>query len=426
MHRATHILIPPSMRKVLSVRMPETTESYLQYFQKQNAGITFEAVSELENYDGAGNKAVLVYEKIRNTVFDKVGLAQIIADYTDDLPTVDALMTSEFGKVFRLGNAFLISIDEIKAGARTGKSLSTRKANAAQLAHDQLVNKLVFKGSKPHKIPSVFEHPNITKIVSAKWMDGATKSRKPHRMNWRKQSRRLRLRLTGCTAQLTFHRATHILIPPSMRKVLSVRMPETTESYLQYFQKQNAGITFEAVSELENYDGAGNKAVLVYEKIRNMSIEIPEAFNMLPAQAKDLHFKIPCTSKCTGLTIYRPLTLVLITGVHRATHILIPPSMRKVLSVRMPETTESYLQYFQKQNAGITFEAVSELENYDGAGNKAVLVYEKIRNMSIEIPEAFNMLPAQAKDLHFKIPCTSKCTGLTIYRPLTLVLITGV
>ena len=46
----------------------------------------------------------------------------------------------------------------------------------------------------------------------------------------------------------------------------------------------------------------------------NMSIEIPEAFNMLPAQPKDLHFKVPCTSKCTGLTIYRPLTLVLITG----------------------------------------------------------------------------------------------------------------
>lgn len=47
----------------------------------------------------------------------------------------------------------------------------------------------------------------------------------------------------------------------------------------------------------------------------NMSIEIPEAFNMLPAQPKDLHFKVPCTSKCTGLTIYRPMTIVLITGV---------------------------------------------------------------------------------------------------------------
>lgn len=243
-------------------------------------------------------------------VFDKVGYAKIIADYTDDLPTVDALMTSEFGKVFRLGNAYLISIDEIKAGQRTGKSLSTRKSNACQLAHDQLVNKLVFKGSKPHKIPSVFDHPNITKIVSTKWMDGETKKPETAQDELEKAIEILETQTKGQ------HRATNILIPPSMRKVLSVRMPETSESYLQYFQKQNAGITIDSISELEDYDGTGAKAVLVYEKDpMNMSIEIPEVFNMLPAQPKDLHFKVPCTSKCTGLTIYRPLTLVLITGV---------------------------------------------------------------------------------------------------------------
>lgn len=243
-------------------------------------------------------------------VFDKVGLAKIIADYTDDLPTVDALMTSEFGKVFRLGNAFLISIDEIKAGQRTGKSLSTRKADAAQLAHDHKVNELVFKGSKPHKIPSVFDHPNITKIVSDKWLDGETKKPETAEDELEKAIELIETQTNG------MHRATNILIPPSVRKVLSVRMPETTKSYLDYFMEQNGGISIESISELENYDGKGNKAVLVYEKDpMNMSIEIPEAFNMLPAQAKDLHFKVPCTSKCTGLTIYRPLTLVLITGV---------------------------------------------------------------------------------------------------------------
>lgn len=244
-------------------------------------------------------------------VFDKVGLAQIITDYTDDLPTVDALMTPEFGKVFRLGNAFLISIDEIKAGQRTGKPLSTRKANAAQLAHDQLVNKLVFKGSRPHKIVSVFDHPNITKVVATtKWLNGDTKHPEAAEADLEHAIELLENQTNGQ------HRATHILIPPSIRKVLTARMPETTESYLEYFQKQNGGITIEAISELENIDGSGKKGVLVYEKDpMNMSIEIPEAFNMLPAQPKDLHFKVPCTSKCTGLTIYRPLTLVLITDI---------------------------------------------------------------------------------------------------------------
>lgn len=245
--------------------------------------------------------------------FDKVGYAKIIADYTDDLPTVDALMSTEFGKVFRLGNAFLISIDEIKAGQRTGKSLSTRKANAAQNAHDQLVNRLVFKGSKPHGIISVFNHPNITKIVAAKqWFKTETKTKNAEDA-YNDLTNAIEALETQTDGQ---HRATHILIPPSVRKVLMVRMPETTESYLQYFEKQNSGIVIESIAELEDIDGAGNKGVLVYEKDpMNMSIELPELFNMLPAQPKDLHFKVPCTSKCTGLTIFRPLTIVLITGV---------------------------------------------------------------------------------------------------------------
>lgn len=248
-------------------------------------------------------------------MFDKVGYAKIIADYTDDLPTVDALMSSEFGKVFRLGNAFLISIDEIKAGQRTGKSLSTRKANAAQNAHDQEVNRLVFNGSKPHKILSVFEHPNLTKIVSSGWLSNDENTKFPQAAS-DELEKAIETIQTITNGQ---HRATNILIPPSMRKVLSVRMENTTESYLEYFQKQNSGITIDSIAELEDIDGTGTKGCLVYEKDpMNMSIEIPEAFNMLPAQPKDLHFKVPCTSKCTGLTIYRPFTLVLITGLKKS------------------------------------------------------------------------------------------------------------
>lgn len=242
--------------------------------------------------------------------FDSVGLAQIVADYTDDLPLVEAWASSEFGKVHRFGNAFLISIDEIEAGARTGKSLSARKQRAAQQAHDALVNRLVFKGSAPHKIVSVFNHPNITKIVSAGWTNGGAAQPEVAESELESAIETIETITKG------LHRATNILIPPSMRKVLNVRMPETNESYLQYFQKQNAGINIESISELEDIDGAGTKGVLVYEKDpMNMSIEIPEAFRILPAQPKDLHFKFPCTSKCTGLYIYRPLTLVLITGV---------------------------------------------------------------------------------------------------------------
>ena len=117
----------------------------------------------------------------------------------------------------------------------------------------------------------------------------------------------------------------------------------------------------------------------------------------------------------------------LTNGRHKITDIVIPPSQRKILAKRMPETTMSYLQWFEQQNNGITISSISELEDIDGIGTKAILAYEKDpMNMSIEIPEAFNMLPMQPKDLHFKVPCTSKTTGLIVYRPLTLIMLVGV
>lgn len=238
--------------------------------------------------------------------FDGVNLAKIIADYTDDLPTVEALSDTESGKVYRLGNAWLISIDEIKTGQAMGSSLGDRKATLAREAHETLVNQLVFKGSKPHKIVSVFDHPNITRITSAGWTTDAEVA-----------SDELTT-LIETIESLTNGRnkVNTIVLPPSKRRLLAKRMPETTQSYLQWFEEQNAGVTITSISELEDIDGAGTKAVLAYDKNpMNMSIEIPEAFNMLPMQAKDLHFKVPCTSKATGLIVYRPLTLAMLIGV---------------------------------------------------------------------------------------------------------------
>lgn len=239
-------------------------------------------------------------------LFDGVTSAKIVADYVDDLPPVDATMSVETGKVVRFGNAWFISIDEIKTGQALGSSLGDRKAALAREGHESLLHKLVFKGSKAHKIIGVFDNPNITKLASAGWKTDAEVA-----------SDELAAAI-DTIEQVTngSHKATNIVIPPSTRRLLAKRMPETTQSYLQWFESQNAGLTISSMSELEDIDGKGTRGVLVYEKNKlNMSIEIPEPFNMLPMQPKDLHFKVPCTSKATGLIVYRPLTMLIITGV---------------------------------------------------------------------------------------------------------------
>lgn len=237
--------------------------------------------------------------------FDGVTSAKIIADYTDDLPTVEAMASEKTGKVFRLGNAWFISIDEIKAGQALGSSLSDRKASLAREGHETLVNDLVFKGSAPHNIVSVFDQPNINRLASASWTTPEIAF-----------SELQDLIETIENVTLGRHHVTNIVIPPSKRRLLTQKMPDVTESYLAWFKENYPNVTITAIAELEDIDGAGTKGVLAYEKDpMNMSIEIPERFNMLPMQPKDLHFKVPCTSKCTGLIVYRPLTIAILSGV---------------------------------------------------------------------------------------------------------------
>lgn len=237
--------------------------------------------------------------------FDGVNSAKIIADYTDDLPTVEAMASEKTGKVFRLGNAWFISIDEIKAGQALGSSLSDRKASLAREGHETLVNDLVFKGSAPHNIVSVFDQPNINRLTSASWTTPEIAF-----------SELQDLIETIEDVTLGRHHVTNIVIPPSKRRLLTQKMPDVTESYLAWFKENYPNVTITAIAELEDIDGAGTKGVLAYEKDpMNMSIEIPERFNMLPMQPKDLHFKVPCTSKCTGLIVYRPLTIAILSGV---------------------------------------------------------------------------------------------------------------
>ncbi|WWD14436.1 major head protein [Klebsiella phage HelplessSquare] len=237
--------------------------------------------------------------------FDGVTSAKIIADYTDDLPTVEAMASEKTGKVFRLGNAWFISIDEIKAGQALGSSLSDRKASLAREGHETLVNDLVFKGSAPHNIVSVFDQPNINRLPSASWTTPEIAF-----------SELQDLIETIEDVTLGRHHVTNIVIPPSKRRLLTQKMPDVTESYLAWFKENYPNVTITAIAELEDIDGAGTKGVLAYEKDpMNMSIEIPERFNMLPMQPKDLHFKVPCTSKCTGLIVYRPLTIAILSGV---------------------------------------------------------------------------------------------------------------
>lgn len=238
-------------------------------------------------------------------IFDSIGMAKIIADYSDNLPNVGASYREQTGKVWALGNFYEYSLQEVRESQATGKNLPTRLANAARREHDIKVNDLVFKGDEQYGIVSIFNHPNIPVTTSAGWNDGQTAMSELE---------------SAATAIETLTNSMHspnvIAIPPSKFKTLSQPLTGTGVSYREYFDKQYPGLTWVRVNELENIDGNGTKAAIVMERDPdNAAIEIPQPFEQLPPQANNLAFKVPCHSRATGVIVYLPLTLHLIKGI---------------------------------------------------------------------------------------------------------------
>lgn len=245
-------------------------------------------------------------------VYDKVGMAKIIADFTDNLDLADINAHPVYGEVFRFGNATHYSLDEMKDSQATGKNLPARRVMVARDAHEQLINKLIFQGSPAHNIKSVFDNANIPEIESDGWIYTDNKTMFAANMV-AELDRAIEMINENTHGQV---KPNMVAMPPRCRKILNQLIPNTFVSYGEQWKQANPGIEFVSVTELNDIDGKGTAGVLVYEKNPlNMSFEIPEAFNSLPAQPQGLHFVVPHTSKFSGLMVYRPTSMVMITDV---------------------------------------------------------------------------------------------------------------
>ena len=80
--------------------------------------------------------------------YDKVGLAKIISNYATDLPRADVKGKPTTAIIKSLGASYGYSIQEMRASAMAGKSLDTRKAEAARYQIDYLNNKIAWCGDE--------------------------------------------------------------------------------------------------------------------------------------------------------------------------------------------------------------------------------------------------------------------------------------
>lgn len=273
--------------------------------------LTASMVIPVDSSAGAGAETIAYYQ------YDQAGMAKIISNYATDLPRVDLKGKKFFSDVKSIGVSYGYSVQDIRAARMAGKPLEQRKANAARRANDEEVNRIAYFGDAQHGMVGLIGHPNITTYTLP--ADGASSSTTFASKTPDQVLRDLNGMVTKML-ELTQNKEIPdtLLIGHTTHSDLSTRPRSSTSdtTILEFFLQNSPYVkNVQVVPEFVKA-GTGNTDIcMIYKKSPDkLTLELPQPFEQFPVQAKGLEFEVPCHSRCGGVIIYYPLSIIKAEG----------------------------------------------------------------------------------------------------------------
>lgn len=268
-------------------------------------------------------------ETVTYYTYDKSGLAKIIDNYSTDLPRADVTGQPSTAQVRSIGTSYGYSVQEMRASRMAGKSLDSRKGEAARYQNDNTVNKLAWAGDSEHGILGVlstgqniplYTLPNNADGTSTAWKD--------------KTPDEILADVNGMAAQVSrttknVERPDTLCIPADAYMDISTRrLGDTGETVLSWILSKSPYIkNIVPASELNHdssetnpYASSNNSGVaFLFKNDENkLSLEIPMPYMQHQLQVKNLETVIPCESRCAGVIVYYPMSCLIAVGVTKS------------------------------------------------------------------------------------------------------------
>lgn len=255
--------------------------------------------------------------------YEKTGMAAIISNYATDLPRADVKGKPSTAQVKSIGASYGYSVQDMRASRMAGKSLDTRRAEAARYAIDRTTNVIAFVGDKKHNLLGMLSEENNIPLftLSTVEIDGVQYTDFKH-----KSAAQI---LDDVNAMFAYQskltknveRADTLALPASVFIDISTRQIPNTGYTVLRFLKENAPYLKNIISAPELEDDAeetnpyGKGVILMYTNSADkFSLEIPMAFYQYPLQNRNLEVIVPCEERVAGIIMYYPLSALIAVG----------------------------------------------------------------------------------------------------------------
>lgn len=265
-------------------------------------------------------------ETITYYTYDKSGMAKIVDNYSTDLPRADVTGKPNTAQIRSLGDSYGYSVQEMRASRLAGKSLDTRKGEAARYQIDAATNRLAWAGDVNSGILGILSAgQNIPLYTLANNAAGTSTIWKE------KTADEILADINGMTAQVSrttkhVERPDTLCVPADVYMDISTRrLGETGETVLSFLLSKSPYLkNVVPAAELDSdskdtnpYAASANQGVafLFKNDESKLSLEIPMPFMQHQLQVRNLETIIPCESRVAGMIVYYPMSCLIAVGV---------------------------------------------------------------------------------------------------------------
>ena len=266
-------------------------------------------------------------ETITYYTYDRRGLAKVIDNYSTDLPRADVGGKPSFAVIKSLGDSYGYSTQEMRASRLAGKSLDSRKGEAARFGMDNKINMIAWRGDEENGLLGVLSaSQNIPLFTIPNGAAGNSKWKTKTPDEILADVNAMQMQVAETTNNV--ERPDTLVLPSDIYIHLAGKRLTDTDSTVLSFLQKNAPYLKNIVSAAElggknvetnpyaKTDGSGSSVALLFtNNKRKLSLEIPMPFYQHPLQVRNLETVVPCEARVAGMIVYYPMSALIAVGV---------------------------------------------------------------------------------------------------------------
>jgi hypothetical protein len=256
-------------------------------------------------------------ETVKYNIYDRFGVAKLISAYGDDLPRADIVKDEVRSPIRSFGDAYGFNVDELMASEAGQLPLDAEKANAARMAYEEKIDRVIANGDSAAKLSGLL---NITNALSLR---GAPDGTGRHGTWATKTPDEILLDLNNFYQYMIdqtngVHRMRRIVLPLTQYGIAPTRprSPNSDTTILSSSSNNHPGVEVLSWYKLKAAGAAGADRMVGYiPDSQFISFVENQPYTQYPPQAKNLELVVPCKGKSGGVICKYPFTVAYGDGI---------------------------------------------------------------------------------------------------------------